>query len=116
MVEQNVLVLGSFEDSDLFRTDLKEALDTLNCSSKFVKDVKELTEHLNPDSLRTLTHCYLEPSLAVAKLGDRFQFEREGYFVLDTREGTPERPVFNRTVTLRDTWAKIAKQSAGQKR
>jgi glutaminyl-tRNA synthetase len=70
----------------------------------------ELAEHLNPDSLRTLTQCCLEPSLADAKPGDRFQFEREGYFVLDPRDSTPERPVFNRTVTLRDSWAKIEQQ------
>lgn len=61
---------------------------------------------LNPDSLRTLTHCLLEPSLAAAAPGDRFQFEREGYFVVD-KESRPERSVFNRTVTLRDTWNKI---------
>ena len=73
-------------------------------------DGKEFTDHLNPDSLRTLTHCYLEPSLAEAEPGDRFQFEREGYFVLDVRDSTPERPVLNRTVTLRDTWAKIEQQ------
>jgi len=75
------------------------------------RDGKEFTEHLNPDSLRTLTHCFLEPSLAQAEPGDRFQFEREGYFVLDTRDSIAERPVFNRTVTLRDTWAKIEQQS-----
>jgi glutaminyl-tRNA synthetase len=66
----------------------------------------ELTDDLNPDSLRTLTHCMLEPSLAGAKPGEGFQFEREGYFCVD-RDSTPERLVFNRTVTLRDTWAKI---------
>ena len=71
------------------------------------KDGGEFTDHLNPDSLRTLTHAYAEPSLAQARLGDRFQFEREGYFVLDTRDSTGNKLVFNRTVTLRDTWAKI---------
>jgi glutaminyl-tRNA synthetase len=57
-----------------------------------------------------LTHSYVEPNLADAQSGDRFQFEREGYFVLDTRDSSPERLVFNRTVTLRDTWARIEQQ------
>ncbi len=73
------------------------------------KGEHSFTEHLNPDSLRTLTHCLLEPALAGAGPGERFQFEREGYFVVDL-DSTPERPLFNRTVTLRDTWAKIAGQ------
>ncbi len=60
---------------------------------------------LNPQSLRTLTGCIVEPVLASAKVGARFQFEREGYFVLDA-DSVPGAPVFNRTVTLRDTWGK----------
>jgi glutaminyl-tRNA synthetase len=64
---------------------------------------------LNPDSLRTLTDCRLEPSLAVSEPGDRFQFEREGYFVLD-RDSRADRLVFNRTVGLRDTWGRAAGQ------
>jgi glutaminyl-tRNA synthetase len=60
---------------------------------------------LNPDSLRTLTGCRLEPSLAAAGPGQRFQFEREGYFVLDPAS-RPGRLVFNRTVDLRDTWGR----------
>jgi glutaminyl-tRNA synthetase len=64
---------------------------------------------LNPDSLRTLTHCLLEPSLAGAAPGDRFQFEREGYFVVD-KDSSPGKPIFNLTVGLRDTWAKIGRQ------
>jgi glutaminyl-tRNA synthetase len=67
---------------------------------------------LNPDSLRTLTHCFLESSLAVAAPGDRFQFEREGYFVVD-KDSRPEKPVFNRTVGLRDTWASKEKEQKG---
>jgi glutaminyl-tRNA synthetase len=61
---------------------------------------------LNPDSLQVLESCKLEPSLAAAPAGTRFQFERLGYFVVDP-DGTPARPVFNRTVTLKDSWAKI---------
>jgi glutaminyl-tRNA synthetase len=63
-------------------------------------------DDLNPDSLHTLT-ARLEPSLATAKAGDRFQFERMGYFCVDA-DSQPAAPVFNRTVTLKDTWAKIA--------
>ena len=60
---------------------------------------------MNRQSLVTLTECALEPSLAQARAGDRYQFEREGYFVADP-DGTPDWPVFNRTVGLRDTWAR----------
>ncbi|MEA3641403.1 MAG: glutamine--tRNA ligase/YqeY domain fusion protein [Lamprobacter sp.] len=73
---------------------------------------RDFRADLNPDSLRVLSGAMLEPSLATAAPGARFQFEREGYFVVDP-ESTPERPVFNRTVTLRDTWAKT-QGSAGQ--
>jgi glutaminyl-tRNA synthetase len=72
-----------------------------------VEEGGHFTDNLNPDSLRTLTDCYLEPSLAEADVEQRFQFEREGYFVPDSREAGAERPVFNRIVTLRDSWAKI---------
>jgi glutaminyl-tRNA synthetase len=61
---------------------------------------------INPDSLQVLESCKLEPSLAGAPSGTRFQFERLGYFVVDP-DSTPARPVFNRTVTLKDSWAKI---------
>ena len=74
------------------------------------KDSKDFKEHLNPDSLRTLTHCKLEPALANAKAEEPVQFEREGYFCLDSQILAGGMPVFNRTVTLRDTWAKIEQQ------
>jgi glutaminyl-tRNA synthetase len=61
---------------------------------------------LNPDSIQLLTDCKLEPSLAVAKAEERFQFERQGYFCVDLKDSQPGRPVFNRTVTLRDSWVK----------
>ncbi len=73
------------------------------------KSVASFLEHINPDSLLTLTHCYLEPVLAEAEAGSRFQFEREGYFCKDPAS-TDERPIYNRTVTLRDSWAKIEEQ------
>ena len=66
--------------------------------------------NLNPKSLEVLPGCRLEPSLAAAKAGDRFQFERLGYFAVDP-DATPGKPVFNRTVSLRDTWAKIEKRA-----
>jgi len=66
--------------------------------------------NLNPDSLEVLTDAKLEPSLAEAKLGAPLQFERVGYFCLDT-DSTPEKLVFNRTLSLKDSWAKIEKKS-----
>ncbi|MGQ9677666.1 MAG: glutamine--tRNA ligase/YqeY domain fusion protein [bacterium] len=63
--------------------------------------------NLNPNSLIILSECRVEPTLAAAKPGDRFQFERLGYFSSDFKDSKPGHLVFNRTVTLRDTWAKI---------
>src|SRR5262249_39661441 len=71
-------------------------------------DETDLEAALNPNSLEVVDGCYVEPSLLNAKAGDRFQFERQGYFCVDP-DSTAEKPVFNRTVTLRDTWAKIEK-------
>jgi glutaminyl-tRNA synthetase len=64
---------------------------------------------LNPKSLEILPDCQLEPSLADARPGEWFQFMRKGYFCKDSGNSNPEMPVFNRTATLRDTWAKIEK-------
>jgi glutaminyl-tRNA synthetase len=64
---------------------------------------------LNPKSLEILHSCQVEPSLADARPGDWYQFLRKGYFCLDSGDSTLEKPVFNRTATLRDTWAKIEK-------
>ncbi len=66
---------------------------------------------LNPGSLTVLSGCRLEPSLAAATPGGRYQFERQGYFCVDSVDSTPARLVFNRTVGLRDTWARIEKAS-----
>ncbi|OOZ40774.1 glutamine--tRNA ligase [Solemya pervernicosa gill symbiont] len=71
---------------------------------------KSFTDYLNADSLRTLTHCYVEPSLAESEAGVPVQFEREGYYCLDTQQSANGGLVFNRTVTLRDSWAKIEGQ------
>lgn len=67
---------------------------------------------LNPNSLEVVYPCFVEPGLASAPSGSRFQFERMGYFCTDP-DSTPVRPVFNRTVTLRDTWAKVEKTMRG---
>jgi glutaminyl-tRNA synthetase len=71
----------------------------------------ELTDQLNSNSLETLSDCRVEPGLAQAEPGTRFQFERLGYFCVDSKDSSPHRLVFNRTVTLRDTWAKIQKRT-----
>jgi glutaminyl-tRNA synthetase len=64
---------------------------------------------LNPQSIEVLTGCMLEPSLKAATPGERFQFERLGYFCADSEDHSVDRPVFNRAVTLKNTWAKISK-------
>lgn len=67
-------------------------------------------DNINPNSLVVLRNCKLEPSLATAKPGDKFQFLRHGYFCADLVDFTSQNPVFNRTVSLKDTWAKIMKK------
>lgn len=66
-------------------------------------------ETLNPDSVKILTDCRLEPALASTGSSTHFQFERQGYFSLDSRDSTSGMPVFNRTATLRDSWSKSEK-------
>ncbi len=70
-------------------------------------DGKNFKDFINPDSLEILNGCKLEPSLAAAAPGGSYQFERLGYFCADSKDSTPGHLVFNRTVTLRDTWARI---------
>ena len=70
-------------------------------------DGKTFLDFMNPHSLEVLTECYVEPGLTLAHPGMRYQFERLGYFCVDPRDSTREHPVFNRTATLRDSWAKI---------
>ncbi|HRR40817.1 MAG TPA: glutamine--tRNA ligase/YqeY domain fusion protein [Syntrophales bacterium] len=65
-------------------------------------------DYLNPDSIKVLPNCCVEASLRYAAPGNRYQFERIGYFCLDTKDSAPGKPVFNRIVSLRDTWSKIA--------
>jgi len=76
------------------------------CEEKNTTDFKT---YLNPDSLKILTSCRVEPSLKNSTPESRYQFERLGYFCVDSVDSSPDRLVFNRTVQLRDTWAKIQK-------
>ena len=73
------------------------------------KESADFKTYLNPNSLEALTSCRVEPTLAGAAPGSRYQFERLGYFCVDTKDSSDQSLVFNRTVTLRDTWAKIKK-------
>jgi glutaminyl-tRNA synthetase len=71
---------------------------------------KTFVDYLNPNSIEVLSDCKVEPSLRNAQPGERYQFERLGYFCVDTKDSSPEKPVFNRTVTLRDEWARLQKK------
>ena len=77
------------------------------------EDGGDFTGNLNPNSLETLANCKLEPSLSEAKGDHPFQLERLGYFCLDAKDSLPERPVFNRAVALRDSWAKAKNKQGG---
>ena len=68
----------------------------------------DFTRSLNPESLEILKNCFVEPALRDAAPGSRCQFERLGYFCVDSRDSAPDRPVFNRVVALRDTWGKMS--------
>jgi glutaminyl-tRNA synthetase len=74
-----------------------------------VAEGQDWKSNLNPNSVEVLAGCRVEPSLATAVPGGRYQFERLGYFCVDTVDSTAGKPVFNRTVTLRDRWARIVK-------
>jgi len=76
----------------------------------FPEEGEGFLANLNPASLEVLTGAKLEPALSAAQPGDRMQFLRNGYFCVDARDSRPGRPVFNRTATLKDTWAKIQKK------
>jgi glutaminyl-tRNA synthetase len=75
-----------------------------------IEEGKDYLSNINPNSLCVLTQCKVEPMLGVAAPGDRFQFERNGYFCADAKDSKSGAPVFNRIVTLKDTWAKIEQQ------
>jgi glutaminyl-tRNA synthetase len=84
--------------------------DRLFCVPAALSEGGDFTTYLNPKSLEILRSCRLEPSLADAVPGDRFQFERLGYFCVDSVDSSEKAPVFNRTMTLRDAWAKITEK------
>ena len=73
---------------------------------------KDFTDFINPDSMQVIDPLFIEPSVESAQAGDRFQFERLAYFVVD-EDSTADKLVFNRTVTLRDQWAKLQKKRGG---
>ena len=73
-----------------------------------VEEGEDYKKNLNPASREVIKDCKLEPSLKGAKAGERFQFERMGYFFVDSADSSADKPVFNRIVSLRDTWAKIS--------
>ena len=81
-----------------------------------VEEGEDFTVNLNSASLEVLEGCKLEPSLADAEPGTRVQFERLGYFCVDSVDSKPGKPVFNRTVTLRDQWARVQKQQSRGKK
>ena len=74
-----------------------------------VEEGRDWKEGLNRESIETLTECRVEPGLANAEPGVPYQFERVGYFCVDSKDSKPGAPVFNRTVTLRDAWARLFK-------
>jgi glutaminyl-tRNA synthetase len=78
-----------------------------------VEEGKDVLDNLNPNSLEVITNAKLEPSLASAAVGSRFQFERLGYFSVDP-DSKPGKPVFNRTVALKDAWARVEKKQGGK--
>ncbi|MCL4561513.1 MAG: glutamine--tRNA ligase, partial [Chloroflexi bacterium] len=90
---------------------LYDRLFTVPNPSRAEEEGKSYLDYVNPDSLKVLTGCKVEPSLASTSPGDRYQFERKGFFCTDL-DSRPEHLVFNMTVPLRDTWAKI---EAGRK-
>ncbi|MCH8744969.1 MAG: glutamine--tRNA ligase, partial [Chloroflexi bacterium] len=77
------------------------------------RDGGDFTQHLNPDSLEVLTSCRVEPSLLNAAAGAQYQFERQGYFCVDSVDSSPQHLVFNRTVPLRDSWSRIEQSQGG---
>jgi glutaminyl-tRNA synthetase len=80
-----------------------------------VPDGVDWLTNVNPKSLELLTECRVEPVLASAKIGELYQFERLGYFCVDSVDSSENKPVFNRTVTLRDSWANLQKAAKRSK-
>ena len=79
-----------------------------------VEEGQDFTANLNPNSLEVIRDAKLEPSLAIAAVSSRYQFERLGYFCVDP-DSKAGKPVFNRTVALKDTWAKVEKKQGAKR-
>jgi glutaminyl-tRNA synthetase len=79
-----------------------------------VEEGKDVLDNLNPNSLEVIANAKVEPSLANAAAGSRFQFERLGYFCVDP-DSKPGKLVFNRTVALKDTWARVERKQGGKR-
>ncbi len=77
---------------------------------------EDFKENLNPESFKLMKNCMAEPGVKELKPGDRVQFLRKGYYIADTKDFTEEKPVFNRIVPLKDTWAKIVRRKTGKKK
>ena len=80
-----------------------------------VPEGKNWKDLINPNALVVMKHAKLEPFLADASAGDKFQFVRNGYFCVDSKDSKPGKPVFNRTVTLKDAWSKEQKKGVHAK-
>ncbi len=91
-----------------FKTNLYDRLFS-NADPAGKKDGSDFKDYINPDSLKVLDNCYAEPSVLEAKPEDRFQFQRIGYFCVD-KDSTKDNLIFNRTVTLKDSWSKQKKK------
>jgi len=78
-----------------------------------LKEGQDFAANLSPSSLEVVPQAKLEPSIANAAAGNRYQFERLGYFCVDP-DSMPDKPVFNRTVALKDSWAKVEKKQGGK--
>jgi glutaminyl-tRNA synthetase len=85
----------------------------LNEDPSDVEQGQDVLDNLNPNSLEIIADAKLEPSLGTATVGIRYQFERLGYFCVDP-DSKPGKPVFNRTVALKDAWARVEKKQAGR--
>jgi glutaminyl-tRNA synthetase len=81
-----------------------------------ISEGENLFSHLNPESLKFLSECKVEPGLINASVKNRYQFLRQGYFVVDSKDSTPNALVFNRAVSLRDTWARIERSQSQDKK
>ena len=98
-----------FTKPNPYEVDEDELVDEYGLEISESEPDRDFTDNINPSSLEVLTGCKLEPSLKIAEVGEGFQFMRNGYFCLDMVDATPGRLVFNRTISLVDSWAKMQK-------